>query len=151
MPGKPSPDPAKNGCPTHITVDNGGTVHTLQNIQFVSDSATILPQSFPILQEVVDLLQSRTGITKMRVEGHTDNVGPADYNMQLSQRRAASVRAWLIGRLSPDRLEAQGYGLTRPVNGEDPYKGENNTEPVRAKNRRVEFRILVEDGQTVNQ
>ena len=74
----------------------------------------------------------------MRVEGHTDNRGTAKYNLKLSQDRAASVRAHLIsvGGIDASRLDAQGFGLTKPI-------APNKTAKGRAANRRSEF-IIVE-------
>jgi outer membrane protein OmpA-like peptidoglycan-associated protein len=73
------------------------------------------------------------------VEGHTDSDGPSEYNLQLSRLRAQSVRSALIeGGVSPDRIEAQGYGKTRPV-------ATNATAAGKAQNRRVE--IVLEGGE----
>ena len=67
------------------------------------------------------------------IEGHTDNVGGYDYNMKLSERRAASVRNYLIEKfgIAPDRLSSKGYGYTKPV-------ADNKTKAGRQKNRRME-------------
>jgi outer membrane protein OmpA-like peptidoglycan-associated protein len=135
VPGKPDPDPKKNGCPKLIKVE-GSTVHVLQQVHFETGSATILPDSFPMLTEVVDLLKANPDIKRMRIEGHTDNHGAAAMNLDLSKRRAASVRVWLVQHsISANRLESEGYGLTRPV-------ATNDTDEGRATNRRVEFKIV---------
>jgi len=67
------------------------------------------------------------------IEGHTDSVGSAQYNMKLSQRRADSIRTYIIEKfkIEPDRLKAKGYGLTKPV-------ASNKTAKGRQENRRVE-------------
>jgi outer membrane protein OmpA-like peptidoglycan-associated protein len=92
-----------------------------------------------MLQEIVDLLKANTSIKKMRIEGHTDNRGAADMNLDLSKRRAASVRAWLTQHgIDAGRLESEGYGLTKPIDT-------NDTDAGRAANRRVEFKITEED------
>jgi outer membrane protein OmpA-like peptidoglycan-associated protein len=137
VPGKPNKDPKKNGCPTFISV-GGEVVRVLQQVHFAFGTATILPESFPVLQEVADYLKSNKGIKKMSIEGHTDNKGAADLNKKLSQDRANSVMAWLGQHgVEAGRLEAHGYGMERPIE-------DNETDAGRAKNRRVEFKILEE-------
>jgi OOP family OmpA-OmpF porin len=137
-PGQPDPDPKKNGCPKFIHLE-GSTVRVLQQVHFETGSATILPDSFPMLTEIVQLLKANPSIKKMRIEGHTDNRGGADMNLDLSKRRAASVREWLVQHgIDSGRLESEGYGLTRPIES-------NDTDAGRAANRRVEFKITEED------
>jgi outer membrane protein OmpA-like peptidoglycan-associated protein len=136
-PGQPDPDPKKNGCPKFIHLE-GSTVRVLQQVHFQTTSATILPDSFPMLAEIAALLKATPAIKKMRIEGHTDNHGAADYNLDLSKRRAASVRQWLVDHgIAPGRLESEGYGLTQPLET-------NDTDAGRAANRRVEFKIIDE-------
>jgi outer membrane protein OmpA-like peptidoglycan-associated protein len=138
VPGQPDPDPKKNGCPKFIKLE-GSNVRILQQVHFETASATILPDSFPMLGEIAQLLKANPGIKRMRIEGHTDSHGAADYNLDLSQRRAASVRTWLVDRgIDSGRLESEGYGLTRPIQS-------NETDTGRAANRRVEFKIVDED------
>ncbi|MGO9838050.1 MAG: OmpA family protein [Polyangiaceae bacterium] len=137
-PGQPDPDPKKNGCPKFIHLE-GSSVRVLQQVHFQTASATILPDSFPMLGEIASLLKATPAIKKMRIEGHTDNHGAADYNLDLSKRRAASVRQWLVEHgIDPGRLESQGYGITQPIET-------NDTDAGRAANRRVEFKITQED------
>jgi OOP family OmpA-OmpF porin len=137
-PGQPDPDPKKNGCPKFIKLE-GSTVRVLQQVHFETASATILPDSFPMLGEIVSLLKATPTIKKMRIEGHTDNRGAADYNLDLSKRRAASVLSWLVSHgIESGRLESEGYGLTRPIES-------NDTDAGRLANRRVEFKIVDED------
>jgi len=95
----------------------------------------IKPGSYPIIDEVVTLMKSR-GSIKMGVYGHTDSRGIAAMNMKLSGDRAAAVMAYLVSHgIAGGRLESQGFGQTKPI-------ADNNTEAGRAKNRRVEFKIL---------
>ncbi len=137
-PGKPNPDPKKNGCPLYIAKE-GSVVRVLQQVHFKTGSATILPDSFPMLQEIVDLLKADSGIKRMSIEGHTDNKGAADMNKKLSQNRANSVMAWLVSHgVGQDRLEAHGYGMEKPIDT-------NDTDAGRQANRRVEFKILDEE------
>lgn len=137
-PGQKSSDPKKNGCPTMIKVE-GDIVRIMQQVHFATGSAKILPDSFPMLQEIASLLKANKGIKKMRIEGHTDNRGSADLNKRLSQARADSVRAWLVQHgVEGDRLVAQGFGLEKPIE-------DNATEAGRAANRRVEFKIVEQE------
>ena len=105
----------------------------MSGIYFNTGSAQILDESRPTLVAVAKLVnQSKFAV--LTVEGHTDNIGSAEYNQDLSERRAAAVRKSLVADFGvPDgRLTAKGYGLTRPV--------ETNATPEgRAHNRRVEL------------
>ena len=137
-PGKPSGDPKKNGCPTFIAME-GNVIRILQQVHFQTGSATILADSFPMLQEIVNVLKANPTIKHMSVEGHTDNKGDPAMNLKLSQDRAASVVRWLVEHgIEQDRLESHGYGLTKPIDTNDTEKG-------RAANRRVEFKITAQD------
>ncbi|HVH47368.1 MAG TPA: OmpA family protein [Labilithrix sp.] len=134
-PGKPSPDPNKNGCPRFFQ-EEGSVIRVLQQVHFAFGTAQILPESFPVLQEVADYLKSNKSIKKMSIEGHTDNKGSPELNKRLSQERANSVMNWLVQHgIEQARLEAHGYGMEKPIE-------DNDTEEGRAKNRRVEFKIL---------
>jgi outer membrane protein OmpA-like peptidoglycan-associated protein len=140
-PGKPNKDPKLNGCPLVEISTDEGKFFTLQQVHFKTGSAEILPDSFPMLQEVVDLLKQNQDIKRMSIEGHTDNTGGMDLNMRLSAARAASVMNWLTQHGIPaTRLESHGYGPTKPVDTNDTPEG-------RGKNRRVEFKIVEQDGQ----
>jgi outer membrane protein OmpA-like peptidoglycan-associated protein len=137
-PGQPSPDPKKNGCPQFIRLE-GSVVRVLQQVHFATASTTILPESFPMLQEIANLLKANPQIHRMTIDGHTDDRGEADMNKRLSDGRAASVMKWLVQHgVEQDRLESHGYGEERPI-------ADNNTNEGRASNRRVEFKILDED------
>ncbi len=106
-----------------------------QKIYFQTGKAIIRPISFPVLDEIVQVLKDNPGI-RLRIEGHTDSIGSAAYNLRLSQKRANAVRNYLISKgIDPNRLEAVGYGESRPI-------APNTTPEGRAKNRRVEFVII---------
>ncbi len=133
--GPKAKDPKKHGCPTSVTV-TGKQIVIAQNIKFATAKDTIQPESFPILQQVATLMNDRPEITRVAVDGHTDNVGREKNNLSLSQRRAVAVIRWLIAHgVDERRLEARGYGPRRPI-------ADNKTAEGRAKNRRVEFQIL---------
>lgn len=107
----------------------------MRNLSFATNKATILPESEPELQNLYNLLIEHPEI-RIRITGHTDNVGSDRFNQSLSEQRANSVRHELIRRgIAPERLEAEGKGRTEPV-------ATNDTEEGRAQNRRVEFVIL---------
>ena len=86
-----------------------------------------------MLREIADALNHNTA-WKLRVEGHTDNIGGDQYNLELSQRRAEAVKLALVTRyhIAATRLTPQGFGATRP-------KEPNDTLAGRARNRRVEL------------
>jgi outer membrane protein OmpA-like peptidoglycan-associated protein len=105
----------------------------IYGIYFDVDQATLKPESEVALQHVLDLLKSDASL-KLEVQGHTDNTGSAPHNQTLSEQRAASVSAWLVGHgVSAGRLTAKGYGDTQPA-------ADNRTPEGRAKNRRVELK-----------
>jgi OOP family OmpA-OmpF porin len=108
-------------------------------IHFDTAKDTIKSESFKILDQIATLLKQHAELRRVRVEGHTDNVGSAPYNKDLSQRRARSVVRYLVerGGVAADRLESAGYGFERPV-------ASNATAVGRSKNRRVDFTIVGE-------
>jgi outer membrane protein OmpA-like peptidoglycan-associated protein len=141
QPGAPSPDPNRNGCPGLVTVQSG-QIRISQQIFFAVNSDRILPQSNAVLQAVADALTASPQIRRVSVDGHTDDAGPDPRNLDLSQRRAASVVRWLTGHnIAADRLEAHGYGETRPLQAITGLTGRPLND-ARARNRRVEFNIV---------
>ncbi len=135
-PGAPSTNPARNGCPGLLVLESGA-LRILRPVFFGNNSDVILPASFPLLNAIADALRSTPEIRRVSVEGHTDDVGPDDRNLDLSRRRAASVVTWLTtrGHIEADRLVSEGFGETRPL-------VQGTTPAARAQNRRVEFRIV---------
>src|SRR5262245_24215409 len=102
------------------------------DIHFATGKAEILPESRPIIDEIVSLLKNRPSL-RIGVEGHTDNTGNPAANKTLSNARAkAVVEAIAAAGISSNRLDPMGYGQERPV-------ADNRTEEGRAKNRRVEL------------
>lgn len=141
-PGELDSDPDKIGCPRYIRRVKGSTeIEVLKRIEFDFDKSTILPVSFPILDEVASLLEATPSITKMLIEGHTDNQGTPEYNQKLSDERANAVMAYLVKKgISDNRLSAKGLGLTKP-------RATNDTDEGRQQNRRVEFHIVEQAGE----
>lgn len=107
-----------------------------EKVFFDTAKATIKPESFGLLDETAQVLKDHPEVGKVVVEGHTDNVGKAAVNQKLSQGRAESVVKYLAGKgVASSRLEAKGYGETKPV-------ADNATAKGREANRRVELRIV---------
>jgi len=101
-------------------------------VNFDTGKSTIKPDSAKTLDDAAGALKVAAGV-KVEVGGHTDNVGPPEANMKLSEERAKAVMAALVERgVTADRLTAKGYGQTAPI-------ADNRTEDGRAKNRRVEL------------
>jgi outer membrane protein OmpA-like peptidoglycan-associated protein len=102
---------------------------------FDYDKAELKPESYPELERVIELMRENPSI-RMRFEGHTDDQGSDDYNMDLSKRRAKTVRDYVVnGGINEKRVESNGFGESRPLVKE-------TTEAARAMNRRVEMRVL---------
>jgi outer membrane protein OmpA-like peptidoglycan-associated protein len=136
--GEPNSDRKKHGCPRARVEQE--QIKIIDRIEFETNQATIRPDSEPALEAVRKILEEHPEIQRLAVEGHTDNVGKPAYNEKLSQRRAAAVVTWLVGRgIGRSRLESHGYGMQRPI-------ADNGTEEGRQENRRVEFHIKKSDG-----
>ena len=132
-----TPGPASNrGCP-EVSADAKKRLRfATRGIYFETDKAIIKQQSYPMLNEIVDILNQYPDYD-VRLSGHTDNVGGDEYNQQLSQSRVDAVMSYLENRGIPShRLEAIGYGETRPI-------ATNNTAIGRALNRRVEVELYL--------
>ena len=107
----------------------------LDDVNFELNSATLTAGSRATLQRVAEALRGEPNL-RAEIAGHTDSSGADDYNMRLSQQRADAVLTWLVGEgIERNRLQARGYGETQPV-------ADNGTADGRARNRRVEFRVL---------
>jgi len=130
----------EDGCPEEGRVSvEGGAIKITERIYFETGRATIQSRSHSLLDEIADVLKANPGIKKVRIEGHTDNVGNEMTNLRLSQARADSVRKHLIGAgIAAGRLESRGFGESYPIT-------DNGTPDGRAQNRRVEFIIVDRD------
>lgn len=128
--------PGGDGCPGKFKFINvtAERIELRQTIFFRTGKAEIMSKSFPLLDEVAQVLKGRSNM-KVRVEGHTDSRGNRELNTALSQARASAVMAYLVGHgVASDRLEARGFGPDQPIET-------NKTALGREKNRRVEFVI----------
>jgi outer membrane protein OmpA-like peptidoglycan-associated protein len=111
-------------------ISSRGSV-ALYGIYFDFNKADLKPESDPALAEIAKLLKENAAL-KLLVVGHTDNVGTLPFNMDLSQRRAASVVSALVAKIDKTRLTPLGVAYASPV-------APNKSEEGRAKNRRVEL------------
>jgi OOP family OmpA-OmpF porin len=127
---EPTPAPAPEPNPAPAPVKEKVTI-TL-NVQFDTNKAVIKEKYNDDIKKVADFMKEFPDTTA-EIGGHTDNIASAAYNQKLSEKRANSVRQYLIDKFGIDgsRLTAVGYGLTKPVAG-------NDTEEGRQQNRRVE-------------
>ena len=115
--------------------DARGTILSMSDILFETGKATLTQELQLNLAEVSAILKSLLTESAVVIEGHTDNVGSADFNKKLSEQRASAVLNYLIDRgVEKSRLQSVGYGFERPV-------ADNNSDEGRAKNRRVELVI----------
>ena len=111
-----------------------GTTIKLNNIYFESNSANLKPESIIVLDNFIDFLQENPSI-KFIIQGHTDDIGDDDFNMQLSKDRAESVYNYLVlMEVDASRMSFRGLGETKPVS-------KNDSDAHRALNRRTEFVI----------
>ena len=164
--GCPDPDNDKDGivdvvdkCPLEPEVINGfededgcpdkgqpkvvvtmTKIEIMDMVYFETNKADIKKVSFDILNQVASVMKANPQITKLRVEGHTDDVGKDSKNLKLSQERAKSVVKYLVDRgIEEERLLDVGFGETIPLK-------EGTSKAARAANRRVEFIILEING-----
>jgi outer membrane protein OmpA-like peptidoglycan-associated protein len=137
------PGPASNkGCPLKAVVVTRDEVRIREQIFFRSGSATILPRSYYILNDVASALKSFPAL-EVEVQGHTDDVGGEKMNLRLSEKRAESVKRYLVRKgVGPHRLTHRGYGLTQPRQPIERGMSKKELKAARALNRRVQFIIL---------
>jgi outer membrane protein OmpA-like peptidoglycan-associated protein len=111
-----------------------GATQQLDNVQFAQGQAVLLPLSFPALDRLAALLRDNPRLT-IELRGHTDNVGPPEKNVRLSEERVQAVKAYLVGRgIEAARISGVGLGGSQPA-------ASNEREDTRKLNRRVEFRV----------
>ncbi len=125
----------QQGCPEISAEVTKILNYAAQNVYFNTGSTILLAKSNASLNEVVKILNDNPSL-KLKVDGHTDNVGADALNMKLSDGRAASVKAYLKKKgIDESRLESEGFGETNPV-------ADNKTAAGRTKNRRVEMKVF---------
>ncbi|MEO8182790.1 MAG: OmpA family protein [Deltaproteobacteria bacterium] len=132
--GEAYPNPKRRGCPRAELEQ--GAIQINEPVQFAAGSSQLLRESDALLAAVAQLLIQHAEINHVVVEGHTDSSGPPRANLKLSRDRAAAVVKWLVAHgISSRRLNSRGFGSTTPIDSNDTQEG-------RARNRRVEFRVL---------
>ena len=124
-----------DGCPDTIPRKLKRFTGVIKGITFKTDSDEIRKQSFRTLNAAIKVLQDYPQL-RISISGHTDNTGDADHNRDLSQRRAQSVKNYMVEKgIDESRLVAEGFGPDRPI-------ADNGSRKGRARNRRVEFKLL---------
>lgn len=151
---KAVPDPGTASTPPAVEEKIAGTPSTppeeakailqtvFENLLFDTDKDVIKESSYEGLNKLADLLKKETS-WKIYIEGHTDSVGTDTYNLDLSKRRAASAKKYLVGKgVAEGMITTDGFGESKPV-------ADNKTAEGRTKNRRVEFKITTPDKTTI--
>jgi OOP family OmpA-OmpF porin len=150
-PPPPPPPPPKAPEPPPKVVVKDNKIEITEKIQFEYNKATILPQSFDLMNEIAETIKKNPQIKKIGIEGHASSEGDAKHNLKLSDERAKSVMQYLVekGGVPADHLEAKGFGSQRPLEDDSPKalkgKTKEEAEALHEKNRRVEFNILEQD------
>lgn len=125
----------EDGCPDELPQAVKEFTGAIEGIKFATGSDRITPASRATLDKAVEVLVSYEAL-RLRIIGHTDNVGNREDNVELSRKRAESVKAYMVDKgIAADRLEALGMGPESPV-------ADNKTPQGRAQNRRIEFELI---------
>lgn len=124
-----------DGCPDIVPAEFADLAGILEGILFDSDKDVIKKESKPILDRAVEVLQKYPQV-RIEISGHTDSAGGYEHNVDLSQRRAESVKTYLTeAGVDAGRIETRGAGPNEPI-------ATNDTKDGRAQNRRIEVKIL---------
>ncbi len=124
-----------DGCPDEPPQELAQFTGVIKGIRFASGKAVIRPDSYRLLDRAAKVLKDYPDV-RLEIVGHTDSTGSRDVNIDLSQRRADAVKAYLVGKgIDASRLETRGVGPDEPI-------GDNKTKAGRAQNRRIEFELL---------
>lgn len=138
-PPAPEPEPAKPEPPPEpppTATLKTDKIEVSEAVQFEDDSATLTERSQLVLDDVARQLADHPEAKKVQIESYTDATGSKQRSLKLSQERAAAVKTYLVGKgVEAKRLTTKGFGEARPL-------ASNKTDEGRAKNRRIEFRIL---------
>ena len=127
--------PANKGCPEIKEETKEVFKKALKGIQFQSGRDVIKSSSYKILNDVADIMKENPAY-QLTINGHTDSQGKDELNLELSEKRAAAVKKYLVDKnVEASRMETHGYGETKPI-------ASNDTSTGRAKNRRVEFIVV---------
>lgn len=139
-PAPPPCQPPVPGQPISLEGCKIGDTFVLRGVNFEFNKANLTVNAKALLDPVADALLARPDI-KVEIDGHTDGKGSVAYNQKLSERRAASVAQYLVGRgIDASRLSSKGFGKSMPI-------ADNKTDEGRELNRRVELKIT-DDGSS---
>lgn len=140
--GSPSTPTEIVGSPSN-TDSKEVVVLAFKNLNFDTDKDTIRPESFPSLDKLAELLKKETS-WKLKIEGHTDSTGSTAHNLDLSKRRAASTKKYLVDKgVAEGAIKTEGYGESKPI-------ADNKTIEGMQKNRRVAFTITKPDNTIIS-
>jgi outer membrane protein OmpA-like peptidoglycan-associated protein len=129
---------ANKGCPEMKREVRQLLQKAMQGIEFETGKATIKKKSFPLLDKIAEIFIENSNYI-IEVQGHTDDVGKAEVNKKISEKRAQAVMKYLEKKgVAAERMSAVGYGPDVPI-------ADNRTKAGRQKNRRVEFKITFEE------
>jgi outer membrane protein OmpA-like peptidoglycan-associated protein len=136
----------EDGCPDKgLVIVRRGKLEIMDKIYFETDKDEILPRSFPLLDQIAGTIKGHPEIKLIEVQGHADERGDDEHNLDLTDRRAKSVMRALEDRdVSLGRLKAKGYGETKPICTQ-------HNEECWSKNRRVEFIIMQRQDEQILQ
>ena len=136
----------EDGCPDKgLVVVQRGKLEIMDKIYFETDKDEILPRSFPLLDQIAGTIKGHPEIKLIEIQGHADERGDDEHNLDLTDRRAKSVMRALEDRdVSLGRLKAKGYGETKPICTQ-------HNEDCWSKNRRVEFIIIQRQDEQILQ
>jgi MYXO-CTERM domain-containing protein len=125
-----------NGCKKkQLATITASGIQIVDVVYFKTNKDIILGKSYPLLDNVAQVIKAHSEIPLITIEGHTDDRGNDAYNLDLSQRRAEAVKVYLVSKgVDATRLAAKGFGETQPI-------ADNKTNKGRSTNRRVEFKI----------
>lgn len=122
-----------------VKTDDGIRITLGSDVLFETNSSFLSASAKQELDKFVDLLKTYNTDYSLAIEGHTDATGTAEYNLQLSEKRANSVKAYLVSKkIASSKIQVNGLGITKPI-------APNNTVEGRKKNRRVEIIIRNSD------
>ncbi|MEO1714069.1 MAG: OmpA family protein [Bacteroidota bacterium] len=125
---------AEGAVPLYDKLLTDGKIVT-NDIHFEVNSDVLKPESMPVIDQIVQLMEQHPTV-QFRIEGHTDSDGTDNHNLDLSERRAASVKKAIANKgINEGRMSTMGFGESKPV-------FPNNSEENKAKNRRVEFILI---------
>jgi OOP family OmpA-OmpF porin len=137
----PTPAPTPAADPNAKPVLKKDRLEIPGQLVFESGSAVLKPESDVAIMQLKTYLDETPRVTKLRIEGHTDNVGTPQANETLSGQRALAIKTALVAKgIAKDRLLAVGFGQTKPI-------ADNTTDDGKAKNRRTEFHVAELSGK----